>query len=125
MDDIDKLKELRLIQQLSLKNNSLEQANQSEFGDDELIKVKDIISQLISNVDESPYFFIEQWSPFGFVIHYRFHYKKRNIFDVSEHYLPNGYDRYVMDKLILGEINSSKYTYFLGKHPRKLSDIDY
>ena len=126
MDDIDKLKELRLIRYLSLlKQASIEERNESAFSKDEIIKIKDTIHQIIPNFDKSPYVFIEQWSPFGFVIHYRVHHKSKTIFDFSEEYLPEGYDRYKMDKIILGEINACKYKYFLDEMPKTLSDVDY
>jgi hypothetical protein len=119
MDDIDKLKELRLIQYLSsLDSDSIENRTESEFSGDDIIKIKDVIKQIISNVNISSYVFIEQWSPFGFVIHYRIHYKSKTIFDLSEHYLPKGYDRHIMDEIILGEINVCKYKYFLMKCPK-------
>lgn len=126
MDDIDKLKELRLIQYLSsLEISTLQESNVLKYSIDEITKIKDIINQLIPYVDKSPYIFIEQWSPFGFVIYYRIHYKKKKIFDFSEHYLPKDYNRYSMDELILGEINSCKYTYFKDRFIKKLSDVDY
>jgi hypothetical protein len=126
MDDIDKLKELRLIQNLeSLNPDSIEERNESEFSENDKIEIKDIINQLIPNVDNSSYIFIEQWSPFGFVIHYSIYYKSKKVFDLSEHYLPKGYDRNKMDEIILGEINACKFKYFLNEMPRKLSDVDY
>jgi hypothetical protein len=127
MDDIDKLKELRLINYLSsLECNNLDEFNtKSEFSVDEKIKIKDTITQLISNIDNSRYFFIEQWSRFGFTINYRIYYKKNFIFDFTEDYLSEKYDRHKMNKIILGDINACKCKYFLNYNPKTLSDIDY
>jgi hypothetical protein len=126
MDEIDKLKELRLIQYLdSLTITFIEESNESYFDKKTISTIKDTIFQLISTINTSPYLFFKQWSPFGFVIHYTVYYKSKKIFDITEKYLPKNYNRDKMNLLIMGEINSSKHYHFINEKPQKLSDIDY